>query len=98
MGKRMISKEIICEVKRDKFYRAVEGVKRGDYFSIFYLFVIYFRYKSFVECLENQNEKDLAYLSFYDAKKNMWWGIFLGIFMLFMITGIISTAVMNSNG
>ena len=96
----MISEEIICAVKRDKFYRAVEGVKSIDYFSIFYLFIIYFRYKSFIKCTKSQEERDSAYLALYDAKKNMWWGISLGIFMFFMIIGFISVAVSHlpSNG
>lgn len=80
----MISESLICEVKKDKFYRAVNGVDMVSegYLSIFYSFVIYFRYKSFLKCTKSQEERDLAYIAFYKAKGNMWVGISLGIFTI----------------
>ena len=82
----MISESLICEVKKDKFYKAVDGVNISfkGYLSIFYVFVIYFRYKSFIKCTKSQEERDLAYLAFYKAKGNMWGAIILGIFVILL--------------
>ena len=91
----MISESLICEVKKDKFYKAVDGVDiMHGYFSIFYVVVIYFRYKSFIKCTKSQDERDLA---FYKAKGNMGGAIFLGMFMLFILIGFISAWVTHSN-
>jgi len=85
----MISENVICEVKKDKFYKAVNEIYYMDYFFIFYSIVIYFRYRSFIKCTKNQEEKDVAYLALYKVKGNMWGGIILAIFMLSIIISFI---------
>jgi hypothetical protein len=97
-GKKVISKDIICDVKRDKFYRAVKGVDiMNGYLSIFYILVIYFRYRSFIKCTESQEERDLAYVAFYKAKGNMWGGIILGIFLVLLLGVFIIAGINHSN-
>ena len=93
----MISKSLICEVKKDKFYRAVNGVDivSKGYLSIFYSFVIYFRYRSFIKCTKSQEERDLAYIAFYKAKGNMWAGISLGIITILIFGAFIIGASHN---
>lgn len=94
----MISKSLICEVKKDKFYKAVEGVDIvfGGYLSIFYAFVIYFRYKSFIKCTKSQEERDLAYIAFYKAKGNMLGAIILGIFIILLLGAFIIGGINHS--
>jgi len=95
----MISESLICEVKKDKFYKAVDGVDLiiGGYLSIFYVVVIYFRYKSFIKCTKSQEERDLAYLAFYQAKGNMWAGITLGIFIISLLGAFIVGGINHTN-
>ena len=96
----MISESLICEVKKDKFYKAIDGIDivLSGYLSIFYALVIYFRYKSFIKCTKSQEERDLAYLAFYQAKGNMWGGIILGIFTIVILGGFIIGGVSHSSG
>jgi hypothetical protein len=94
----MISDDLICEIKKDKFYKAVNGVDIviGGYSSIFYALVIYFRYKSFIKCTKSQEERDLAYLVFYQVKGNMWRAIILGIIVISLLGAFIVGGVNHS--
>ena len=84
----MISKEVVCMVKKEKFYKAIKSVNGLNHFYIFYGFVLYFRYKSFLKCA-NQEEKDKAYIIFQQSLGEMWMAIILGLFTILMFGGTI---------
>jgi hypothetical protein len=88
-GKRMISKNVICEVKKKNFYRAIDKINFGVFPSVYYYsFSIYFRYKSFIKCTDNQEERDRAYLDFNKVRGNMWVGIIAIIFPISLLVSI----------
>jgi hypothetical protein len=89
----MISKNVICEVKRKRLYKAIDELNgfSGFPFVYYYSFVIYFRYRSFIKCTDNQEERDRAYLDFNKVKGDMWVGISAVIFPIFFFGSILST-------
>ncbi len=93
----MISKEIICLVKKDKFIRALKEIKSIGAFAPYYSFVIYFRYKDFIKCTTNQEEKDRAYISLHLAKGSIFAGLILGIIYIIMGVGVILAIIHNSS-
>lgn len=87
----MISEDVLCEVLKRKFYTAIEKV---DFYSpppimVFYSFVLYFRYKSYIKCAKTQEERDIAYLAFYQVRGTMWGGIIMGMFPIIITGGIL---------
>ena len=93
----MISKDIICAVKRDKFYKAIEEMNLNGFppLMIFYSFIIFFRYRSFIKCTKNQEERDLAYVAFYKVKGTMWGGIIMGVFFILIMVSVITNLPKN---
>jgi hypothetical protein len=91
----MISEDVICTIKKHKFYKAVDEVNLNSGFPpllVFYSFIIYFRYKSFIKCVKSQEERDSAYVSFYKVKGTMWFGIILGLFFIFVMGSLMLNA------
>ena len=88
----MISEDVLCEVLKRKFYTAIEEVDIGNSFPplmVFYSFVLYFRYKSYIKCAKTQEERDIAYLAFYQVRGTMWGGIIMGMLPIIITGGIL---------
>lgn len=87
----MISKDVICEVKKKRFYRAIDELSgHSDFpYMYYYSFVIYFRYRSFMKCVDSQDERDRAYLDFNKVRGEMWVGIIAIMFPISLLISII---------